>query len=258
MLKRLNRGDQMHNTIEDITRLESSQTTDDRVIRRNLKMDLSQAIKQRHSVRAYTDRPIEGSVKESLRTFTEQCAGESGLHLQLILDEPNAFDSFMAHYGKFSGVRNYIALVGKKSDDLEERCGYYGEKIVLCAQTLGLNTCWVAQTYSKGKAKVAVDAGEKLCAVIAVGYGTTAGVPHKSKSRESVMKVQGTAPEWFLRGVDAALLAPTAVNQQKFTFILSGNEVSAKAGLGFYSKMDLGIVKYHFEIGAGKENFRWV
>lgn len=230
-------------------------------------MDLLQAIKQRHSVRSYTDRPIEGAVKESLRSFTEQCAGESDLHLQLILDEPNAFDSFMAHYGKFSGVRNYIALVGKKNADLEERCGYYGEKIVLYAQSLGLNTCWVAQTYSKGKAKIDIGKGEKLCAVIAVGYGATAGVPHKSKPRESVMRVQEKAPgaqgntlktpEWFLNGVDAALLAPTAVNQQKFTFILNGNEVSAKAGLGFYSKMDLGIVKCHFEIGAGRENFRW-
>ena len=94
-------------------------------------MDLLQAIKERHSVRSYTDRPIEGEVKESLRIFTEQCARESDLHLQLILDEPDAFDSFMAHYGKFSGVRNYIALVGKKSADLEERCGYYGEKSVL-------------------------------------------------------------------------------------------------------------------------------
>ena len=24
-----------------------------------------------------------------------------------------------------------------------------------------------------------------------------------------------------------------------------------------YSKMDLGIVKYHFEVGAGRENFEW-
>lgn len=226
-------------------------------------MDLLQAMKERHSVRAYTDRPIEGEAEEALKSFTEQCGRESGLHLQLILDEPNAFDSFMAHYGKFSGVRNYIALVGKQSADLEERCGYYGEKIVLYAQMLGLNTCWAAMTYSKGKAKIDIGKGEKLCAVIAVGYGAAAGVPHKSKPRESVMKVQGktqgvqNAPQWFLNGVDATLLAPTAVNQQKFTFALNGSEVSAKAGLGFYSKMDLGIVKYHFEIGAGRETFRW-
>lgn len=220
-------------------------------------MDLLEAMKERHSVRAYTEKEIEGKVKEDLFSFIEQCNRDSGLHLQLILNEPDAFDSFMAHYGKFSGVRNYIALAGKKENGLEEKCGYWGEKIVLYAQMLGLNTCWVAMTYSKTKARFQIDKNEKLCLVIAVGYGKTTGVPHKSKSRESVMDVQGTPPEWFINGIDAALLAPTAVNQQKFTFSLDGNTVSAKAGIGFYSKIDLGIAKCHFEIGAGKDNFQW-
>lgn len=220
-------------------------------------MDLLQAMYARHSVRSYTDRPIEGKAKEELVSFIEQCRRESGLHLQLVTDEPNAFNSFMAHYGNFSGVRNYIVLAGKKGKELEETCGYYGEKIVLYAQTLGLNTCWVALTYSKGKTVFQLDPGEKLCLVIAVGYGTSEGVPHKTKPRESVMHTEQTPPDWFLRGIDAALLAPTAMNQQKFIFSLKGNTVTAKAGIGFYSKIDLGIAKYHFELGAGTENFRW-
>lgn len=214
-------------------------------------MDLLQAMKERHSVRSYTEQPIEGKIKEDLTAFVEQCSRESGLHLQLVLDEPDAFQSLLAHYGKFSGVRNYIVLAGRKGDDLDEKCGYYGEKIVLYAQTLGLNTCWVALTYSKRKVKIQLEKGEKLCLVIAVGYGTTAGVPHKSKSREQVMRTQTTPPEWFLKGIDAALLAPTAMNQQKFVFSLDGNVVRAEAGTGFYSKIDLGIAKYHFELGAG-------
>ena len=182
---------------------------------------------------------------------------ESGLHIQLVLNEANAFYGTMAHYGKFTGVRNYIVMAGKKAASLEETCGYYGEKIVLYAQTLGLNNCWVAMTYSKGKAVFQLDPGEKLCLVIAVGYGQTQGVSHKVKAREAVMKVQGTPPDWFIRGIDAALLAPTAMNQQKFTFSLDGSNVTAKAGIGFYSKIDLGIAKYHFELGAGAENFNW-
>lgn len=217
-------------------------------------MTLQEAMNTRHSVRAYTDQPIEGTVKEDLLSFIEQCNQESGLHFQLILNEPNAFDGFLAHYGKFSGVRNYIALVGKKGPDLDEKCGYYGEKVVLYAQMLGLNTCWVAMSYSKKKAKFQLHKDEKLCLVIAIGYGKTQGVPHKSKARESVMNVTPTPPDWFIRGIDAALLSPTAINQQKFIFSLNGNRVSAKAGLGFYSKIDLGIAKYHFEAGAGKEN----
>ena len=220
-------------------------------------MDLMQAMQDRHSVRAYTRQPIEGEVKRDLLSFIEQCNRDSGLHLQLVLDEPRAFDGFMAHYGKFSGVRNYIVLAGKKGADLGEKCGYYGEKVVLHAQTLGLNTCWVAMTYSRGKAAFQLDRDEKMCLVIAVGYGETQGIPHKTKPRESVMKVDGTPPDWFIRGVDAALLAPTAMNQQKFELSLKGNAVTAKAGIGFYSKIDLGIVKCHFEIGAGTGNFHW-
>jgi hypothetical protein len=54
---------------------------------------------------------------------------------------------------KFTGVQNYIALIGKKSSSLEEQAGYYGEQLVLTAQQLGLNTCWVAMTVSKGTVK---------------------------------------------------------------------------------------------------------
>ncbi len=127
------------------------------------------------------------------------------------------------------------------------------KKIVLYAQQLGLNTCWVGLTYSKVKGVFQIGAGEKLCCVIAIGYGSTQGSSHKSKSVEAVSQVDGAMPDWFRRGVEAALLAPTALNQQKFQFSLSGNQVSAKAGRGFYSKVDLGIVKYHFELGAGKK-----
>lgn len=220
-------------------------------------MELLEAMEQRHSVRSYTDQKIEGEVKADLQRFIDACNRESGLHMQLVLDEPQAFDSFLAHYGKFSGVRNYIAVIGKKGADLEEKSGYYGEKVVLHAQQLGLNTCWVAMTYKKVHTAFQIDEGEKLCVVIAVGYGTTQGVPHKSKPKQAVAEAQGTPPTWFEKGVEAALLAPTATNQQKFTLSLSGNTVKPKAGMGFYSKLDLGIVKYHFEIGAGTENFRW-
>ena len=220
-------------------------------------MDELQAMRERHSVRSYTDRPIEGATLEALQRFVEQCSRESGLHLQLVLDEPEAFSGRMAHYGRFSGVRNYVVLAGEKGPDLEERCGYYGEKIVLFAQMLGLNTCWVAMTYRRGCAAGQLRPGERLCLVIAVGYGETNGVPHKMKPRERVIDVEAPPPDWFLRGVDAALLAPTAMNQQKFQFTLRGSTVTATAGIGFYSRIDLGIAKYHFELGAGRENFTW-
>ena len=220
-------------------------------------MERMEAMRARHSVRSYMDRPLEADVVEALEAEIAACNRESGLHIQLVRDEPPAFSGLMARHGKFRGVKNYLALVGKREPELEERCGYYGERLVLLAQALGLNSCWVAASYDKSKAACKLEPGEKLCAVISLGYGTTQGVAHRSKAAKEVMDVRGEVPDWFRAGVEAALLAPTALNQQKFRFALVDGAVAANAGMGFYSRIDLGIAKYHFELGAGRENFRW-
>lgn len=220
-------------------------------------MTLMEAMQARHSVRQYREEALRKEDAALLREEIEACNAESGLHIQLVCGEPKAFSGLLARYGKFSGVTNYIALVGKKGPDLSETCGYFGERIVLRAQQIGLNTCWVAMTYSKVPSAFSVGEGEKLCAVIAVGYGKTQGSGHRVKSVREVTEGEPPFPEWFVSGVEAALLAPTAMNQQKFRFALHGNRVSATAGSGFYTKLDLGIVKYHFAMGAGADAFTW-
>lgn len=220
-------------------------------------MTLMEAMQARHSVRQYREEVLRKEDAALLREEIEACNAESGLHIQLVCGEPKAFSGLLARYGKFSGVTNYIALVGKKGPDLSETCGYFGERIVLRAQQIGLNTCWVAMTYSKVPSAFSAGEGEKLCAVIAVGYGKTQGSGHRVKSVREVTEGEPPFPEWFVSGVEAALLAPTAMNQQKFRFALHGNRVSATAGSGFYTKLDLGIVKYHFAMGAGADAFTW-
>lgn len=219
-------------------------------------MDIYEAVKNRHSVRSYTERKIEGGTKSALLAEIDECNKQSGLHIQLVTSEPEAFGGFIAHYGKFANVRNYIALVGKKSDALDERIGYYGERVALKAVILGLDTCWAALSFSKRKCACEIGRGETLRYAIAVGYGTDHGVPHKSKPMESLCKAD-PMPGWFRSGMEAAMLAPTAINQQKFMLTLSGNAVKAEAAGGFYSKVNLGIVKCHFEIGAGESGFIW-
>lgn len=211
-------------------------------------MNILEIMKNRHSVRQYKEQPIEASKRELINEWIEEVNKESGLSIQVLYDEPKCFDSFMARYGKFVNVKNYIAIVGNK--DEQEKAGYFGEKIVLKCQELGLNTCWVATTHGKSKAEI--KRGQKLLILISLGYGETQGVPHKSKSiAELGMADQNT--EWFERGMEAVSLAPTAVNQQKFLFELKNGKVTAKNLGGFCSKIDLGIVKYHFESVTGHE-----
>ncbi|MGN0115463.1 MAG: nitroreductase family protein [Acutalibacteraceae bacterium] len=220
-------------------------------------MELKEAIINRHAVRKYTDKPIPTEILDELRAEIDLCNKQSGLHIQLVTNEPKAFDCFMAHYGKFSGVTNYIALVGKKGDDLDGLCGYYGERLAIKAQSLGLNSCWVAMSYKKISGAFEINDGEKLTVVIAIGYGETQGVQHKSKSAQAVSNIGDDTPDWFKSGVEAALLAPTAMNQQKFMLTYSDGKVTAKAGFGSYTKLDLGIVKYNFEVGAMPHKVEW-
>lgn len=218
--------------------------------------DDMQWMRARHSVRQYEERPIPEDVRAELNAFARTLNQKSGLHIQILYDEPECFGSVRAHYGKFEHANNYIALVGTKSNVLEENCGYYGEQLVLKAQSLGLNTCWVALTHGKSKAVVRPD--EKEVILISLGYGKTQGSPHRSKAASEIAALSADDPDWYKNGVEAALLAPTAINQQKFRFERSGNYITLKSGLiGPCLPIDLGIVKCHFELGAGKDNFRW-
>lgn len=216
-------------------------------------MEIREAIRARHSVRKYLDMPITGEMKEKLETLIRECNEESGLHIQLVLNDAECFRTLLAHYGWFEKVNNYVAIVGSKElPDLEEKGGYYGQKIVLAAQQEGLNTCWVAGTYKKGKCRAEKAADEKIICVIAIGYGENQGTKHKSKPLAKLCSVkEEDMPGWFRNGVKGAMMAPTAMNQQKFTISLEEGEAVITAGRGPMTKIDLGIVKYNFEAASG-------
>ena len=265
-------------------------------------MTILEAIEARHSVRRYTDEPVKEEALAILREKIQEVNRVGSLHVQLVTDEPKAFSGLMA-YGAFSGVRTYLVMAGKRDGAwegrgkngggpdgqageslgsscqagdgpgsscqdgrcLDERIGYYGEQLVLLAQTLGLNTCWAGASYKKIPGTYELRDDEKIGCYIALGYGVTQGHAHKVKARSEVSNASDLTPAWFNKGVDAALLAPTAVNQQKFRIEYlgmtdDGVKVSAKPTFSMigYAGMDLGIVKYHFEVAAGVENFEWV
>ncbi len=223
-------------------------------------MDLIEVIKSRHSVRHYINKDIEKEKALALKEFIDECNKESGLNFQLVLNDREAFDGSMVHYGSFDGVSSYIALIGKTTADLEEKAGYYGEKCLLKAQGLGLNSCWIALTFNKRSVmdRCKILKGEKLVSIISIGYGIDNGKPHSGKSIQVLSNVKDDSPQWFKDGVELASIAPTARNQQRFYLEYKGeNQVKITNLGGEYSKIDIGIVKYHFEVGAG-DNFIWI
>lgn len=210
------------------------------------------AIKNRHSVRNYEAKKIEADKVEKIRAKIEELNKEGNLHLQFMVDAGKTYNKLFNKVAGLGSAPSVIACVGIDDETLEQRVGYYGEKLVLFIQELGLNTCW-AGTFNQKNIGAEVGDGEKLVISIAVGYGKDKGKPHKSKSPEQVIEAKGDRPYWFNKGVDMALLAPTAINQQKFTIRLNEDEsVDFVDKGGIFSQVDLGIVRCHFEIGAEK------
>lgn len=210
-------------------------------------MTIYEAMKERHAVRSYEDREIEADKAAELKDEINRCNQEGNLAIQLITNDREVFKGMMAFSAGFRGVSNYIALVGPAGDKLDEKLGYYGERIALKAQQLGLNTCWVGATWKKGKCRAVVGEDQELVCVLALGYGTTQGVPHKTKPMSQLCKADKDMPDWFKTGMEAVMLAPTAMNKQNFQVILDGDDVRFQVRESRYSNIDLGIIKYHFD-----------
>lgn len=224
-----------------------------------------EAIRQRHSVRKYTIAPIANALCRALEREIDACNELAGLNMKLVTDDHEAFFGGLAHYGGFENVRNFIALIGPDVSSLDEKCGYYGQRLVLLAQTLGLNTCWVGLTYKKRKVRPLVGPGQRLVAVIAVGYGQNNGTESFSKRPEQVSKNRENAPLWFRYGIEAALMAPTSWNGQKFCIEWLGEQdqdgnylLSIVSTVGPQKNLDLGIVRYNFEVAVGDAPYAWV
>lgn len=221
-------------------------------------MTIQEAIRTRHTVRRYTDRKIPEETVLRLTARIREHNERFHLRMRLVTENTDAFGPVLRMF-LAKGVRNYVILASTNtnSNSANERLGYCGADIMILAQTLGLNSWWVGGTFSRKGVRRQAEDGDAVAGVLALGYGATQGVPHKSKRPEDISRYDGTPPEWFSRGVESVLLAPTALNKQAFTICGSGGTVSMTCENGIFSGVDLGIGKYHFEAGAGTENFTW-
>lgn len=219
-------------------------------------MDMSQAMRERHTVRRYTKDPIPAELAERLQERIKRTNVEQGVSMRLMLDDPKGVYAAMKMMMAARNVRNYLLLAGPDRADIDERLGYAGSDVMLYAQTLGLNSWWCGGMYNRSEAQKNAP-GLYTQGVIVVGYGQDAGMPHKSKAPTDVATYEGEWPQWFSDGVEALLLAPTAKNRQSYTVHGVGNRVSLTCDNGAFSGIDLGIGKHHFELGSGRENFVW-
>ena len=218
---------------------------------------LYDAIWKRRSIRKYLEKNIEKEKIDQLRGSISDLNETSGLTMEFI-EESDCLHPLMTLM--FKNTRSVISVKGKTNDpDLDEKCGYYGERIVLEATSLGLGTCWVAGIKKKNRSLNIKDDETVVCA-ITVGYGveamsTSTAIPdsphRKTKSVSDFLDGKTDVPDWITSSMKAVQFAPTAVNSQKTRFHYIDGVLSAEIPSGRLNMVDLGITKLHFELAAG-------
>ena len=228
-------------------------------------MDIMQAIDERISCRAYDEREVEAEKLDQLAACIEEGNAAGGLRMVLVRPEDGGSKLRLAK-AMFAGrPSTYVALISGTSEEERDRLGYYGEKVALLAQQLGLATCWVAGTYDRGTVEVPLNPGEELFSVMPVGYAAPkmplkqrtvrAALRRRDKKPTTVYAGYDGAPDWTRAGIDAVIKGPSAVNGQPWVFVDSIRGISAtlpdnKRGVEL---IDLGIAKLHFQLGAASK-----
>lgn len=224
-----------------------------------------EAVEKRISCRAYAEQPVEEPKLKKLRECVEQLRQRSGLPFQLCT-APAGQPVVKLSGAMFSGTVSVCAVLVGKADPLSaEKVGYYGQRLVLYATSMGLGTCWVAGTFDRVSVPVTLGDGEKLWDVIPIGYAAQkmptkqkmirAGIRARDRVLDSFVESDvpfSALPGWVQKGVTAIRMGPSAVNQQPVNIVYKEGHISArlrKKGNDLVYN-DLGIAKRQFEAGA--------
>lgn len=229
------------------------------------------AIEIRQSWRSYNGKKIDA---ELLAGMAEMCADFqpfAGVRTELV-DAPadHVFTGMIGSYGKITGAPAYLAFIGDtEHPDIEGKVGYVGEGLILEATARGLNTCWVAGFFDPAEVEkdISLGAKERVFAVTPLGYANTPAFAErltrravKARKRFPLDKIVPNLtteswPDWALTGLQAARLAPSAVNRQPWRFAYSNGEVIVSTDNGqdtvkVSKRLDCGIAMLHFELAA--------
>jgi nitroreductase len=231
------------------------------------------AILERRSIRRYAAKPVEATGLEAMRRVCADFRPFSSARSVLVADPAeDIFRGIPGGYGKVSGAPALVAFIGDmRSPDVQEALGYMGEGIILEATALGLATCWVGGFFSpKRAAAIAkIAPNERVLAVTPIGYAREgSSLQERAMSRfgrnwqrrplsDLVTGIkENERLDWMKAALQAARLAPSAMNRQPWRFLVDRNSITVSADstlnptMVVSKRLDCGIAMLHIEIGA--------
>lgn len=229
-------------------------------------------IETRRSRRGFDQKPLEPKSLSQMAAACENFRPFPNARSVLITESPDSvFKGAIGPYGKVKGAPAFIAFIGNMdSPNVYEQVGYTGEGIILEAEALNLATCWVAGFFKRKVVASLTDISrnERILAVTPVGYAlkrpsfgeklmTGFGLTHKRKALSDLVTGLGESewPQWIKAALEAARIAPSAVNRQPWRFDVANNSITVSVNTsgweyGLSKRLCCGIAMLHIEVAA--------
>ena len=190
-------------------------------------MTLYEAVFQRYSVRQYNMSPISPDILGKIVRFYESITPLfPGIETEIGITESMSGKKVLS--GLFlQKAPYYLTFYSQKRDRAEMNAGYICEQISLFMLTLGIGSCFLgsAKLLSAPKSR-----GDKE-AVITMAFGTPRGklTRRSEEARRLPLKVlclfKNPPTQWMTQVLEAARLAPSALNRQPWRFVVVGNRI---------------------------------
>lgn len=252
-------------------------------------MDYKSLIMNGKSVRNFKETPVEAEKLSEIEKFIADCKKL----VPEIKIEPKFFageDAYKRLYGiaGYQGVMiespNYLVLLSEDHPQYIENAGYVGERAILKARDLGVDSCWVSYSDANMvKSVLGIDSEKEVVALIALGYASSekkVEVATKVGDNYSQVKLYSgeggserigleemvyidswgneATPEILeeralLDAFSYARMAPSALNKQPWRFIVDGGKVvlainNENYNGSYVNKIDAGIVMLYFGV----------
>jgi nitroreductase len=237
-------------------------------------MTIIETIQKRRSVRTYTGEPLSKDHHSQIKEYISQLQTPFGkkARIELVGIQSNDTPIKLGTYGFIKGACDFLALIYEEAPFAGTAAGYMFEEAVLFCTGLGLGTCWLGGTFSRGnfKKQIQLHKKEKLKIVSPVGYSSdrksflekylvNADKNHTSRKPFGELffdksfdnPLTETNANTYFTPLEMVRLAPSASNKQEWRVLLDDK------GLHFYKKhyltfdsIDIGIALCHFELSC--------
>lgn len=230
------------------------------------------AIKQRRSRRQFGPRPLESKTLAQTNSICNDFQPFTGARAVFVTDKPETvFKGAIGPYGKIKNAPAFVAFIGNmENPNVQEHVGYTGEGIILEAETMNLATCWVAGFFRRKivESLIRIGNNERVMAITPIGYAakrqsleerlmTGFGLSHKRKKLSGLVTGldESEWPNWIKLALEAARLAPSAVNRQPWRFKVEPDSVTVSVNTigreyGLSKRLCCGIAMLHIEVAA--------